>query len=133
MYFKIVFFLVKELEILRITSSSFTFMSTIEFLRQFRIGEYAVFDFAASFLGIFLLSPLLSRGCKKIGIIIKKINWLLLTLPLSILIHICVGKYTPMTKDFLDLSDHYILKIVMIWLLVAGLWWVKYEKKSLKK
>ncbi|MBP6981539.1 hypothetical protein KBB25_02060 [Candidatus Gracilibacteria bacterium] len=108
-------------------------MSTIEFLRQFRVGEYAIFDFAASFIGIFLLSPLLSRGCKKIGIIIGRHNWLLLTLPLSILIHVCVGNFTPMTKDFLDLGGHYTLKIIILGLLVAGLWDVKYEKNTRKK
>ena len=51
-------------------------MTTIELLRQYRLGGYAIFDFAISYLGIWLLSPLLTRLFKKIRLDIPKINWL---------------------------------------------------------
>jgi hypothetical protein len=96
-------------------------METISYLRQFRISGYAVFDFAAAFLGMFLLSPFLSKLSRKIGLEIPRINWLYLTLPITILTHLLVGKMTPLTKNFIDHNDHYLLKIGIIGLLVLGL------------
>jgi len=60
----------------------------IEFLRQFRFGGYAFFDLIVAFLGVYLLSPLLSKIFLKIKIYIPKSNWIFLTLPIGILIHI---------------------------------------------
>jgi hypothetical protein len=104
-------------------------MSTIEFLRQFKIGEYAVFDFAASFLGIYLLSPLLSKMFLKIRVDVPKRNWLFLTLPISVLAHLAVGEITPMTRDIIDLNGHYILKAIMLGLLFFGVKGIKISKK----
>jgi len=96
-------------------------MNTIEYLRQFRLFEYAIFDLVVSFLGIFLLSPLLSKLFLLIRIKIPKRNWLFLTLPMGILIHLLFGSFTPMTKNFLDINDHYILKAIIIISLFFGL------------
>ena len=106
-------------------------MSTIEFLRQFRIFDYAIFDLAVSFLGIYLLAPLLSKLLLKIRLDIPKINWVFLTLPIGILTHILVGNITPMTKDLLNIHDHYILKIIMLILLFFGIKGIKIMKKSI--
>lgn len=95
-------------------------MNVIDFLRQFRIGDYAIFDFAASFLGMFLLAPLLSKGFQKLGIVVPRVSWLYLTLPLSILAHLSVGSMTPMTINFLDPGGHYLLKIVIVLACVMG-------------
>lgn len=95
-------------------------MDTITFLRQFRIFNYAIFDLAISFIVIFLLAPLLSKIFRKGGLIIPKISWLYLTLPISIAVHLLIGKITPMTKNFIDLNGHYILKIIILILLVLG-------------
>jgi ethanolamine transporter EutH len=103
-------------------------MIPIEFLRQFRIGEYAIFDFAVAFLGIYLLSPLLSKLFLKIKIDIPKKNWLYLTLPMGILAHILASNITPMTRDFLNIYDHYILKILILVLLILGLKNIKLSK-----
>lgn len=100
-------------------------MTTIEFLRQFKLGEYAIFDLVASFLGIYLLSPFLSKIFKKIRLDIPKINWIYLTLPIGILAHLLVGKITPMTRDFLDLNSSYLLKILIIGLLFFGIRGIK--------
>jgi hypothetical protein len=100
-------------------------MTTIESLRQYRIGGYAIFDLAASFFGIYLLSPLLSKFFLKIGVSIPKQNWVFLALPLGILVHVLVGNITTMTKDFLDPHSHYFLKILILGLLLYGLKGIK--------
>ncbi len=105
-------------------------MTTIEFLRQFRLGGYAIFDLAVSFLGIYLLAPWLSKLFLKIRISVPKLNWLFLALPLSILVHLLVGKITPMTKNFLDIHGSYFLKIIILTLLIFGLRGIKIIKKS---
>ncbi|XLQ19640.1 MAG: hypothetical protein ACKUBY_03545 [Candidatus Moraniibacteriota bacterium] len=109
-------------------------MSLLEFLRQFRIGEYAIFDFIVAFVGIWLLSPLLSRIFLKMRIYVPKQSWLFLTLPISILSHLIFGTITPMTRDFISISDNYILKIVIILLFIFGVKGIKIVKKdNLKK
>jgi len=103
-------------------------MASIEFLRQFRIGGYAIFDFAAAFLGIYLLSPLLSKFFLKFNIDIPKQNWLFLTLPIGVLVHLFIGKMTPMTRAFIDINDYYILKIIILILLIFGIKGIKIIK-----
>ncbi len=105
-------------------------MTTMVFLRQFRLGGYAIFDFTLSFLGIYLLSPLLSKIFRIIRVDIPKRSWLLLTLPIGILIHLLTGNLTPMTKNFIDMHGHYILKILIISLSVLGIRGVKIIKKT---
>ena len=100
-------------------------MTSIEYLRQFRVGNYAIFDFAVSFLGVYLLSPLLSKIFLKLGVDIPKQNWLFLTLPISILAHLLVKNMTSMTKDFLNPNDHYVLKALILGLLFLGLRGIK--------
>jgi len=67
-------------------------MKMIVYLRQFRLADYAVFDLAAAFLGIFLLSPFLSKLFKNFGLEIPKLNWLYLTLPISVAAHLIFGR-----------------------------------------
>jgi len=104
-------------------------MISIEFLRQYKIAGFAIFDFAVSFIGVYLLAPLLSKLFGKLGIQIPKKNWLFLTIPLSVLIHVLVNQITPMTKEFLDPQGHYILKGVIIILLIFGLRGIERVKK----
>jgi len=105
-------------------------MITIEFLRQFRLGGYAIFDLTLSFLGIYLLSPLLSKIFRKFRVDIPKRSWLLLTLPISVFVHLSTGNLTPMTKNFIDMHGHYILKILIISLSILGIKRVKIIKKT---
>lgn len=104
-------------------------MNTIEYLRQFRLGSYAIFDFAVSFLGIYLLSPVLSKIFSIFHLDIPKRSWLFLTIPISVLVHFLVGNITPMTRDVLDLHGHYILKILMLALLALGIRGIKIIRK----
>ena len=105
-------------------------MNTIEFLRHFRVDGYAIFDFAVSFLAVYLLAPLFSKVFLKLNIYMPRQSWLFLTLPASVVIHLLVGQKTPMTQNFLDLSDHYILKILISGLLVLGIRGIKISKKA---
>lgn len=108
-------------------------MIPIEFLRQFRFGGYAIFDVAVSFLGIYLLSPLLSKVFLKLKVNIPKENWLFLTLPIGILAHLLFGKITPMTRNFIDPHGYYILKLLILALLIFGLRGIKIIKKKKDK
>ena len=105
-------------------------MPTIESLRQFRLGGYAVFDFVVSFLGIYLLAPFLSKLFLKVGVKVPRKNWLFLTLPLSIVIHLLFGAMTQMTRDFLDLQGHFVIKVIIFVLLVLGLRGIEIVKKK---
>lgn len=95
-------------------------MGIIEWLRQYRIGEFAIFDLALAFGGMFLAAPVLSRWCEKAGFRVPRRNWIILTLPLSVLVHGIVGSPTAMTTQFLDPHGHYVLKILIVGLTVVG-------------
>lgn len=106
-------------------------MLSIEYIRQFRFSGYAIFDLLVSLLGIYLLSPLLSKIFLKIRIDIPQKNWVFLTLPIGIVMHVVFGTMTPMTQDFLDFSGHYFLKILILGLLLFGLKGIKVVKKMI--
>lgn len=103
-------------------------MNTIDFLRQFRLGGFAVFDFAIAFLGIFLMAPFLSKIFRKLGFEIPRRSWIFLTLPIGIIVHVLIGKITPMTREFLDPSGHYLLKVIIAVLFILGLAGIKKTK-----
>ena len=105
-------------------------MSPLEYLRQFNIAGYAIFDFAIAFLGIYLISGRLSKLFLKIRIDIPKRNWLFLTLPIAILTHLIFRVETPMTRDLLDPHGHYIIKAILLILLILGLMGIKVVKKK---
>jgi len=96
-------------------------MTTIELLRYPHLGGYAIFDLVASFLGIYLFSPWLSKIFLKIKVKVPKSSWIFLTLPISIFVHLLVGSATQMTQDFFNPSTHYFLKIFILALLFFGL------------
>lgn len=100
-------------------------MINLEYLRSFRIGEYSIFDLVISFLGILLISPLLTKVFKLIHLEIPLKSWLFFTLPLAIFAHILVGQNTLMTTYFLDPHSHYLLKISIVILFLIGVLQVK--------
>jgi hypothetical protein len=103
-------------------------MITLEYIRSFRIAGYALFDLAVSYIGIYFLAPLLTRFFLLFKIRISRKSWLILTLPLSIIVHLAVGNYTQMTKDFFDMYGHYGIKILNLIMLVVGFREVKLSK-----
>lgn len=104
-------------------------MSIIEYLRQFRIEGYALFDFVGAFFLMYMLAPLLSRIFLKIRLIIPRRNRLFLTLPIAVGIHLLVGNITPMTKAVIT-TNNYTIKIIMIVLIIVGVWNIKIAKKK---
>jgi hypothetical protein len=100
----------------------------IEFLRSFRIGEYAIFDFLVSFIGIYLISKFLTKFFLKFKIYIPTISWMYFTLPIGFLFHLIFKVNTQMNNNILDLNGHYILKLFFIVLVVLGIKGIKKTK-----
>jgi len=103
-------------------------MITIEVLRTHRVFGYALIDLTLAFVGIYLLSPLLTKLFRKVGLIIPKQSWMYATLPLGILVHILVSNDTLMTRNFLDTQGHYLLKASIIILTYLGIRGIKKNK-----
>ena len=93
----------------------------IETLRQFKLGPFAIFDFAISYLIVLLVAPLLVKISKKLKFPISKTQWLWLVLPFSVLSHIVVGNITPLTKMFINPNGDFIVKIIVTFMLYMGL------------
>lgn len=106
----------------------FSDKATFQFLRAFKIFGFAIFDLLVSFVGIYLLSPLLTRLFRYLHLEIPAISWLFFTLPIGVLTHLIVNTHTPMTKEFLDPSSHYLLKLVIIALTLLGISKIKLIK-----
>lgn len=100
-------------------------MAIIESLRQYRILDYAAFDLILAVAGMALVAPFLSKLFLKLGVKIPKKSWVIWALPIGVIAHLIVGSMTPMTVRFFDPSGHYILKLVIIGLVVAGFYGVK--------
>lgn len=96
-------------------------MPSIQYLRSFRIFGYAIFDFVLSFVGVYILAPILSWLFLKIGLKISRKSWLLLTIPASIAIHFMVGNITPLTEQFINPNDNFSVKIIVVILTYMGL------------
>lgn len=95
-------------------------MLSIEYLRSFRLGGYAIFDFAISFIGMAIIAPLLTKGVRKLGIEIPFCSWMLLVIPIAVLSHLLAGTDTRLTRQVLDPNGFYLQKaIVLICLIIA--------------
>jgi hypothetical protein len=103
---------------------------SITYLRQFKLAGYAVFDFAASFLGMFLLSPLLSGLARRAGWQVPRGNWVFMAMPLGVAVHLASGNMTPMTRDFIDPRGHYLVKAAILVFLVLSFRSIKKIKKD---
>ncbi len=103
-------------------------MFNVTYLRSFKILDYAIFDLVASFIGIYLLSPLLTKIFLIFHLNIPRASWLYFTIPLGIIFHIIFSNYTPMTKYFLDPTGHYLLKLFIIALIILGISGIKIAK-----
>jgi hypothetical protein len=94
---------------------------SIEYFRQFRILNFAIFDFVASYIGMLLFAPILSHIAKKAGLTIKIYHWLWLTLPLSVFFHLAFGRMTPFTQAVVSVSGGYVEKLIILVMLYMGL------------
>lgn len=73
-------------------------MFSIEYLRQFKIGPFAIFDTVSAYLGILLLAPLLTWLFSKVNLKIPVVSWLWFTMPLSVIFHLLFRQTTPVIK-----------------------------------
>lgn len=73
-------------------------MISIDYLRQFRIGQFTIFDTATSYVGILILSPILTWLVSRLHLNIPIISWVWFTLPLSVIFHIIFHQSTPLVK-----------------------------------
>jgi uncharacterized membrane protein len=96
-------------------------MTTIELLRLYRFGDYALFDLFLAFLGMYLLAPVLSKIFRFFKLEIPKINWVFFTLPIGMVLHVLTKANTVMTKNFFDTQSHYFIKILIFSSLILGL------------
>lgn len=104
-------------------------MIDINWLRSFRIYNFAVFDFVVSYLGIYFLSPLLSKIFRLVRLDIPRVSWLYFTLPLGIIFHISFRTFTPLTKELLDPQQGIVIKVLIFLLLILALRGIKIIKK----
>jgi len=95
---------------------------TIEYLRSFRVGPFAIFDFAVSYLAMYFLAPYLSKLLALAGIQVNREQWLWLTLPIALAFHLIFRPDTPFTKMFLDPAGGYVAKLVILAMLIMVYW-----------
>lgn len=100
-------------------------MHVLEYLRQWRIGDYSVFDSVLTVIALLFLAPWLTKLCARFGVRVPVRNWYFLALPVSLVAHVLTGRYTPLTLQVLDPHGHVVVKIVMVALLALGLWGIK--------
>lgn len=94
-------------------------MNIISVLRSVRIGGYALFDFAITFLVMYFVAPYLTKLFRKVNLEIPRVSWMFFAVPLGILVHLLGGINTPLTKYAIS-PGNYLLKGVILALLIAG-------------
>lgn len=97
-----------------------TFNALLANIRQYRIGPFTLFDGVGAYIVVFALSPFLIRRFRRWNIETTLEEWLALTLPLALFVHLLLGLSTPFTRMFLD-PGNIIAKIVIIAMVVFGL------------
>lgn len=97
-------------------------MISLEYLRQFRVGPFTIFDTLASYIGILILSPVLTWLVSRLRLKIPTISWLWFTLPLSVIFHIIFHQSTPLMKILANprQAQFYIAIIVLLAMTYMG-------------
>jgi hypothetical protein len=96
-------------------------MSMLEFLRQYRIGAFSIFDTVTAYGVVYLLAPRLIRWFGLIHVQFTRGNILWLVLPLAVIVHLIFGLHTPFTRMVMDPSGHYLAKAAVLAMLFFGL------------
>jgi len=104
-------------------------MDFLDFLRQFKIGPFAIFDTALAYVGIFLVAPFLTKLFFRFHLNISRTAWLWLTLPIAVIFHLVFRQSTPFMKMFLDPHGFYVAKIILLFMLYMGLRNIRIIKK----
>lgn len=96
-------------------------MDTITLLRQYRIGQFTIFDTVAAFVGMILLAPLLTKLCSKLRISIPRTAWIWLTIPIAVLVHLVFRQSTPLMRMLLDGNGFFLEKIGLVIMVFMGI------------
>lgn len=83
-------------------------VSIVSYLRSFKLGPFAAFDFIASYLVMYLLASTFGLNTRKL---------MLSVIPLSLLIHWVLEIDTPLTKSIFrpqTSKDYMLLAVVII-------------------
>lgn len=98
-------------------------MDYITLLRQPKIFSMAIFDLSVSYLGIFLISPILTKLFSLFHLNISRSSWLWLTLPISIIFHLIFNQKTALIKILSDPKQFqfYIAVATLLFMSYMGL------------
>jgi hypothetical protein len=87
-------------------------VTAIERLRSHRIGPFAIFDFAASYLAAWYGAPYLNISR-------KRAMWLII--PLGILVHELIGLKTPLNKMVVGPGTNILAQAVVALMIFKGI------------
>lgn len=98
-------------------------MITLEYLRQFKVGPFAIFDTVISYVGILILAPLLSWLMSRLHLKIPISSWLWFTMPISVIFHIIFRQSTPLMKILTNPGQFqfYIALLILLTMTYIGL------------
>lgn len=85
--------------------------SIIDQLRSYKVMEYAVFDFVASFVGMYFIAQKMNWNIKKA---------MLLTIPFGIMVHLVLDIDTPLNRQVLG-PENYLVKLIIGAMVIGAL------------
>ena len=83
-------------------------------LRSYRIGPFAIFDFASAYLGSWYVAPYLSKWLTR-----TQVMWL--AVPAGVVAHIAVGVETPLNKMVVGPGSNVFAQAVVALMVYKGL------------
>ena len=96
-------------------------MDIIAFLRQYRIGPFAVFDTVLGYAAIFLLAPWLTKLFTLVKLNIPRAAWLWWMFPLSVVFHLAFNQQTPVLKTLASPLGFFVVSVVLAVMFFMGL------------
>ncbi len=94
-------------------------MLSLEYLRQFRIGPFTIFDTVSAYLVMFLLAPILVWLSSKFNLKMPVVSWVWLTMPISVLFHVLFSQSTPVIKILSDPNQPQFYIVLLALLIMA--------------
>lgn len=95
-------------------------MDYIALLRQFRIGPFAVFDTVLGYIGILILSPLLTKLFAQIQVRIPWSSWLWWMLPISVVFHLLFRQHTPLIQTLSQAPGFLVVSAMLLFMTFMG-------------
>ena len=97
-------------------------MITLEYLRDFKVGPFTMFDTTLAFVGVLIVSPILTWLVAKLNYKVPLVSWLWFTVPVSIIFHAIFQQDTPLIKILTDPHTlaFYVAIIVLVFMTYMG-------------